>query len=240
MLFFVSFPCCCWTIWTCLWQKQVVLVALHVAHTPHLVTLFSSWALPEYWSDFKNSCLHYSLWHKNMGLGCKILKLSFKMFLSLLMFCNQIWMCRHEWVEKESVNCSCGNVIPCPRRPPDRASMAVPKPSSRHTTVADSRFQLSSHMVPHSPFFNTSTRPSPTMAPPRRRTSGCWKEITETLLKAYSKCTNWNTFSLFWSTRVRIWNFHFSFFLWWESWVSRLGGFMFIEHAINAALPLTV
>lgn len=70
--------------------------------------------------------------------------------------------------------------IPCPRRPPDRASFAVPKPSSRHTTVADSRLHLSSHMVPHSPFFNTSTRPSPTMAPPRRRTNGCWRRQTQT------------------------------------------------------------
>lgn len=64
--------------------------------------------------------------------------------------------------------------VPCPRRPPDSASLAVPKPNSRQTTVADRRLQLSSHMVPHSPFFRTSTRPSPTMAPPRRRTNGCW------------------------------------------------------------------
>lgn len=62
---------------------------------------------------------------------------------------------------------------PCPSRPPESASLALPKPSSRHTTVADMRFQLSSQIVPHSPFFSTSTRPSPTTAPPLRRTRGC-------------------------------------------------------------------
>lgn len=70
--------------------------------------------------------------------------------------------------------------LPCPSRPPDSASLAVPKPSSRHTTVADSRSHLSSQMVPHSPSFSTSTRPSPTMAPPRRRTSGCWRRRQKT------------------------------------------------------------
>ena len=65
-------------------------------------------------------------------------------------------------------------VLPCPSRAPVRASLALPKPSSRHTTVAAFMFQWSSHTVPHSPFFSTSTRPSPITAPPLRRTKGCY------------------------------------------------------------------
>lgn len=59
---------------------------------------------------------------------------------------------------------------PWPMRPPLRASLALPKPNSLHTTLADSRSQWSSHTVPHSLFFNTSTRPSPGLAPPFSRT----------------------------------------------------------------------
>lgn len=68
---------------------------------------------------------------------------------------------------------------PCPIRAPVRASFAVPKPSSRHTTLAAFMSQLSSHTVPQMPFFSTSTRPSPTFAPPRRRTRGCQREIKQ-------------------------------------------------------------
>lgn len=64
---------------------------------------------------------------------------------------------------------------PCPSLAPVMASLALPKPSSRHTTLADTRFQLSSQTVPHSPFFSTSTRPSPVLAPPFSLTRGCWK-----------------------------------------------------------------
>lgn len=59
---------------------------------------------------------------------------------------------------------------PCPMRPPVRASLALPKPSSLQTTLADCRLQRSSHTVPHSLSFSTSTRPSPSLAPPFRRT----------------------------------------------------------------------
>lgn len=62
---------------------------------------------------------------------------------------------------------------PWPMRAPVRASLALPKPSSRHTTLADSRFQRSSQMVPHSLLLSTSTRPSPTLAPPFSRIRGC-------------------------------------------------------------------
>lgn len=55
---------------------------------------------------------------------------------------------------------------PWPMRAPVRASLALPKPSSLQTTLADSRFQRSSHTVPHTLLFSTSTRPSPTLAPP--------------------------------------------------------------------------
>lgn len=65
--------------------------------------------------------------------------------------------------------------VPCPILAPVRASLALPKPSSRHTTVAARMFQLSSQTVPHSPFFSTSTRPSPILAPPFRRTRGCYR-----------------------------------------------------------------
>ena len=76
-----------------------------------------------------------------------------------------------------------GAVLPCPSRAPVRASLALPKPSSRHTTVAAFMSQLSSHTVPHRPFFRTSTRPSPITAPPLRRTKGCYGEgrITHTV-----------------------------------------------------------
>lgn len=66
-------------------------------------------------------------------------------------------------------------VSPCPSLAPVIASLALPKPSSRHTTLANTRFQLSSQTVPHSPFFSTSTRPSPVLAPPFSLTKGCWK-----------------------------------------------------------------
>lgn len=62
---------------------------------------------------------------------------------------------------------------PCPMRAPVRASLALPKPSSRHTTLADCRFQRSSQIVPHSLLLSTSTRPSPTLAPPFSRIRGC-------------------------------------------------------------------
>lgn len=55
---------------------------------------------------------------------------------------------------------------PCPMRAPVRASLAVPKPSSLQTTLADCRFQRSSHTVPQSRSLSTSTRPSPTLDPP--------------------------------------------------------------------------
>lgn len=55
------------------------------------------------------------------------------------------------------------------------ASLALPKPSSLQTTLADTRSHLSSHTVPHSPFRSTSTRPSPIWAPPLSRTRGCWR-----------------------------------------------------------------
>lgn len=62
---------------------------------------------------------------------------------------------------------------PWPMRAPVRASLALPKPSSRHTTLADSRLQRSSQIVPHSLLLSTSTRPSPTFAPPFSRIRGC-------------------------------------------------------------------
>lgn len=68
---------------------------------------------------------------------------------------------------------------PWPSLAPVMASLALPKPSSRHTTLADTRFQLSSHTVPHSPFFSTSTRPSPVLAPPFSLTRGCCKRRTQ-------------------------------------------------------------
>lgn len=124
--------------------------------------------------------------------------------------------------------------VPWPNRPPDRASLAVPKPSSRHTTVADSRFHLSSQMVPHSPFFNTSTRPSPTMAPPRRRTNGCWREK----MRRQS----------LWELKIELWSFQKRMNLGGGlkpglfpslSWGSRLGGFLFMERSINVVFSLT-
>lgn len=59
--------------------------------------------------------------------------------------------------------CEC---LPWPMRAPVRASLALPKPSSLQTTLADCRFQRSSQTVPHSLSFSTSTRPSPSRAPP--------------------------------------------------------------------------
>lgn len=68
---------------------------------------------------------------------------------------------------------------PWPSRAPKRTSRAEPKPSSRHTTLAEMRFHPWSQTVPHWRFMSTSTRPSPTWAPERRRTLvSCWERIT--------------------------------------------------------------
>lgn len=94
------------------------------------------------------------------------------------------------------------HVPPCPSRAPVRASLALPNPSSRHTTVAARMFQLSSHTVPHSPFFNTSTRPSPIIAPPLRRTKGCYGDSppktknSEIVKKNFE--FKWFTYLLYW------------------------------------------
>lgn len=71
-------------------------------------------------------------------------------------------------------------IVPCPSRASVKASLALPNPSSRHTTVAALMLQLSSHTVPHSPFFSTSTLPSPILAPPFRRTRGCCSKQSTT------------------------------------------------------------
>lgn len=68
----------------------------------------------------------------------------------------------------------CGNpnkcVLPWPKCAPLRASLAVPKPSSLHTTLAAVRSHRWSQTVPHFPSFSTSTRPSPSLGPAFRRT----------------------------------------------------------------------
>ena len=52
--------------------------------------------------------------------------------------------------------------------------IALSYPRDRHTTVASSISQKSSHIVPHSPIKLTSTRPSPdvTFSPARRISNG--------------------------------------------------------------------
>ena len=52
------------------------------------------------------------------------------------------------------------------------ALRALTKPSSRQTTLASISLQWSSHTVPHSPSWNTSTRPSPAVVPFTSRTLG--------------------------------------------------------------------
>lgn len=54
---------------------------------------------------------------------------------------------------------------PWPMRAPLKASLALPKPISRHTTLASWRPQRSSHTLPHLLCLSTSTRPSPIRAP---------------------------------------------------------------------------
>lgn len=56
---------------------------------------------------------------------------------------------------------------------PRRASLAEPKPSSLHTTLAAVRSHRRSHTVPHLPSRSTSTRPSPNRGPAFRRTAAC-------------------------------------------------------------------
>lgn len=56
---------------------------------------------------------------------------------------------------------------------PRGASLAEPKPSSLHTTLAAVRSHRWSHTVPHLPSRSTSTRPSPSRAPAFRRTAAC-------------------------------------------------------------------
>lgn len=64
-------------------------------------------------------------------------------------------------------------VLPCPSWALVRASLAVPKPSSLHTTLAAFMSHRWSHMVPHFPSLSTSTRPSPSRGPAFRRTTDC-------------------------------------------------------------------
>ena len=63
------------------------------------------------------------------------------------------------------INCSC--------------LLSIGSPSCRHTTVASSAIQLSSHTVPHPPPRHTSTRPSMSEAPPTSCTllSTHWEPI---------------------------------------------------------------
>lgn len=63
-------------------------------------------------------------------------------------------------------------ILPWPIKAPCRASLAVPKPSSLHTTLAAVLSHMWSTTVPHFPFRSTSTRPSPSLGPALRRT-GC-------------------------------------------------------------------
>jgi len=53
---------------------------------------------------------------------------------------------------------------------PERASLAEPKPSSLHTTLAEIRSHRWSTTVPHFPSCRTSTLPSPRRGPDFRRT----------------------------------------------------------------------
>lgn len=53
---------------------------------------------------------------------------------------------------------------------PCKASLAVPKPSSRQTTLAAGLSHRWSTMVPHLPSRRTSTRPSPSLGPAFSRT----------------------------------------------------------------------
>lgn len=70
------------------------------------------------------------------------------------------------------------SLSPWPIKAPCRASLAEPKPSSLHTTLAAGLSHMWSTMVPHFPSRSTSTRPSPSLGPAFRRT-GCagqrWK-----------------------------------------------------------------
>lgn len=59
---------------------------------------------------------------------------------------------------------------PWPMYAPERASLAEPKPSSLHTTLAEIRSHRWSTTVPHFPSRRTSTLPSPRRDPDFRRT----------------------------------------------------------------------
>ncbi len=74
----------------------------------------------------------------------------------------QLWIFYHG---KES--------LPSPMSAPRRASLAEPKPSSLHTTLAAVRSHRWSHTDPHFPSRSTSTRPSPSLGPAFRRTAAC-------------------------------------------------------------------
>lgn len=60
--------------------------------------------------------------------------------------------------------------VPSPNQAPGGAERASPQSSSRHTTATSRISQSSSHTVPHSPWWKTSTRPMQRFGPPVRRT----------------------------------------------------------------------
>lgn len=88
-------------------------------------------------------------------------------------------------------------VLPCPSWALVRASLAVPKPSSLHTTLAAFMSHRWSHMVPHFPSLSTSTRPSPSRGPAFRRATGC-KAGHKKTNKNPKKC--WGEKQKFWET----------------------------------------
>lgn len=80
-------------------------------------------------------------------------------------------------------------VLPWPIKAPCSASLAVPKPSSLHTTLAAVLSHKWSTIVPHFPSRSTSTRPSPSLGPTLRRT-GCIRQQRENK-NQFTKKTTW-------------------------------------------------
>lgn len=94
--------------------------------------------------------------------------------------CQQLCRAQPEWAQRSNASSvpvqrtssSRMGPVPGPKRQRPGALRARPQPSRRHTTRAFLMFQWSSHTVPHTPWCQTSTRPSQRLCPPARRRGG--------------------------------------------------------------------
>lgn len=118
-----------------------------------------------------------------------------KPFWNCVMHDKQIFQ---HWVPEQHSMVD-GSHPPWPMKAPCKASFAVPKPSSLHTTLAAVLSHMWSTIVPHLPSRSTSTRPSPSLGPAFNLT-GCIKKWSQSMCNFIH--TPWVCYS--WIKRVHL------------------------------------